>query len=65
MVQCLLYPCWLSALAFLLLATAKLDESSVQKAEKDKPDDQEIPGDASLIILPLVLFLFSVLSFMY
>ena len=45
----------LSALAFLLLATAKLDESSVRKAEKGKPISEDFLGMLQLIILPLVL----------
>lgn len=45
----------LSALALLLLATAKLDETSVQKAEEGKPMGQEFLEMLKLIILPLVL----------
>jgi len=50
----------LSALAFLLLLTTKLDESSVQKEEKGKTAGQEFLEMLRLIILPLVLvFIFS------
>ncbi len=50
----------LSALAFLLLLTTRLDESSVQKTEKGKSLDQDFVGMLKLIILPLVLvFIFS------
>ncbi|MBM3417007.1 MAG: MFS transporter [Bacteroidetes bacterium] len=50
----------LSALALILLATTKLDESSVQKEEKGKTLDQDFVEMIKLIILPLVLvFIFS------
>jgi FHS family glucose/mannose:H+ symporter-like MFS transporter len=45
----------LSALAFLLLLTAKLDESSVQEKEKGKSAEQEFLEMLRLVILPLVL----------
>lgn len=50
----------LSALAFTLLLTTKLDESSVKKAEQGKPAGEEFLEMLKLIILPLVLvFIFS------
>ncbi len=45
----------ISVLAFILLLTAKLDESSVRKQEKDKPMGDEFVEMLRLIILPLVL----------
>ena len=45
----------LSAVAFLLLLTAKLDETSVKKEEQGKPLGQEFLEMLKLIILPLVL----------
>jgi fucose permease len=50
----------LSILAFLLLLSTRLDESSVKEAEQSKPLDQEFVEMLRLIILPLVLvFIFS------
>lgn len=45
----------LSALAFILLFTTRLDESSVQEKEKGKTLQQEFVEMLRLIILPLVL----------
>jgi FHS family glucose/mannose:H+ symporter-like MFS transporter len=45
----------LSALAFFLLATAKLDETPARKAEEGKSKGQEFLEMLQLIILPLVL----------
>jgi len=45
----------LSALAFLLLLTTKLDESTVQKEEKGKSASDEFLEMLRLIIVPLVL----------
>jgi fucose permease len=45
----------LAAVAFLLLLTAKLDESKVHKAEEGKPLATEFLEMLRLIILPLVL----------
>jgi fucose permease len=54
----------LSALAFILLITTKLDESPVQKTEKGKPLGQHFVEMLKLIVLPLVLvFIFS--AFLY
>lgn len=50
----------LSILAFLLLLSTRLDESSVKAAEQSKSLDQEFVEMLRLIILPLVLvFIFS------
>lgn len=50
----------LSMVAFLLLLTTRLDESSVQKEEQGKPAGQEFLEMLQLIVLPLVLvFIFS------
>ncbi len=50
----------LSILAFLLLLSTRLDESSVKEAEQSKSLDQEFVEMLRLIILPLVLvFIFS------
>lgn len=50
----------LSIVAFLLLATTRLDESGVRKKEEGKPAGQEFVEMLQLIILPLVLvFIFS------
>lgn len=50
----------LSMIAFLLLLTTRLDESSVQKEEQGKPAGQEFLEMLQLIVLPLVLvFIFS------
>jgi MFS transporter, FHS family, glucose/mannose:H+ symporter len=50
----------LSALAFLLLLTTKLDESAVKKEEKGKTAADDFVGMMKLVIVPLVLvFIFS------
>jgi fucose permease len=54
----------LSALAFLLLLTTKLDESAVRKGEKGKAAAQEFLEMLKLIILPLV-FVFIFCAFFY
>ena len=50
----------LSAMAFILLLTTKLDESEVKKAEEGKSAKDDFVGMLRLIIYPLVLiFIFS------
>lgn len=50
----------LSALAFMLLLTTKLDESAVKKEEQGKTAAEDFLGMMKLIIVPLVLvFIFS------
>ena len=50
----------LAAVAFLLLLTTKLDESSIQEAEKQKSAVKDFAEMLQLIFLPLVLvFIFS------